>query len=98
MNTWATILLVLAGALGGLAQALLTEKGRLRIPTWDAATRQLDLGFVADLVIGMIGALAALVVGLAVLNQQFFATTVATPGSAGGALLRWPTPNPFIRR
>ena len=83
--------MVLAGALGGLAQALLTEKGRLRIPTWDAATRQLDLGFVADLVIGMIGALAALVVGLAVLNQQFFATTVATPGSAGGALLDIPS-------
>lgn len=91
MNTSATILLAVAGALGGLAQALLAEKGRVRIPTWDAATRELDFGFVADLVIGMIGALAALVVGVAVLNQQFFATTVATPGSPGGALLDIPS-------
>jgi hypothetical protein len=91
LNTSATILLALAGALGGLAQALLAEKGRVRIPTWDATARQLDLGFVADLVIGTIGALAALVVALAVLNQQFFATTVATPGSVGGAPLDIPS-------
>jgi hypothetical protein len=92
MDIRGTILLILAGGLGGLAQALLAEKGRVKVPTWDASAREVDFGFFADVLIGMIGALASLVVGLAVLNQQFFAEagSVAT-GSNGGSFFDVPT-------
>lgn len=91
MNIPATLLLAIAGALGGLAQALLAENGRVRVPAWDAAKHELDFGFLADMLIGLIGALAALVIGLAVLNQQFFASTEPPPGSVGGGLFYIPS-------
>lgn len=90
LNTSATLLLVSAGALGGLAQALLAANGQVRVPSYDRSTRELDFGFLSDLLIGMVGALASLVVGLAVLNQQFFAGT-GTPGTSAGVPLEIPS-------
>jgi len=76
--------LLMAGGLAGVVQALIMNQNVLTLPTRVDAGH-FDLGFVADLLIGMVGAFASLIVGLAVLNDRFFHDPMvpATTGSTG---------------
>jgi hypothetical protein len=58
---------------------LIENKNRLTLPG-PADTGQYNLGFIADILIGMVGAFASLIVGLAVLNERFF----RDPTTVGG--------------
>ena len=64
--------LLMAGGLGGLVQALIANKNKLQGPIFDPVSSTYDLGIAADILIGSASALASLVVGMAVLNRQFF--------------------------
>lgn len=66
--------LVVAGGCGGLVQALIVGGNKLRPPAWDPKDGQWDAGFLADVLIGMLGAVATLVFALALLNDKFFGT------------------------
>lgn len=69
------VLLMSAGALGGLAQALITGEGQVRYPGPSSDGKGYDFGIAADLLIGAISAAASLVIGLALLNDRFFVSS-----------------------
>jgi hypothetical protein len=88
--------LLMAGGLASVVQALIETKNVLVLPQV-VDKGHVDLGFVADLLIGMIGAFASLIVGVGTLNDRFFqdpvpvapratqattATSGTTPGKA----------------
>ncbi len=79
------------GALGGLGQALLAQKGVLSLPTRGADGGKLDLGFFADTIIGAMGALGGLLVGALVLrglNPQLLAGNAGV-GDILGEISAW---------
>ena len=79
--------LLIAGGLASVVQALIENKNTLALPK--PVDGGYDLGFVADLLIGMVGAFASLIIGLAVLNDRFFhdpiGPVVTTPSGGSGA-------------
>src|SRR4051794_10084291 len=70
--------LLTAGGIGGVVQSLIENRNILTLPN-QVDDRRFDLGFVSDLLIGMVGAFASLIIGLAVLSERFF----YDPGVAG---------------
>lgn len=81
--------LLAAGAAGGLGQALWANKGRLSLPRLDTleAGAQWDTGFLADVFLGMLGALVSLLFAMALLSDQFFGGTGGKP--AEGSDTSW---------
>jgi hypothetical protein len=81
--------LLLAGGLGGLVQVLIADKNKLKRPVFDPESSSYDLGVASDILIGSASALASLVVGMAILNKQFFVgpdeATAAAKTSASSA-------------
>jgi hypothetical protein len=63
--------LLVSGALAGFAQSLIENKNTIVLPG-PGAPGTYNLGFVADILIGMVGAFASLILGLTVLNDRFF--------------------------
>ncbi len=63
--------LLIAGGLASVVQSLVENKNTIVLPGPGAANTY-QLGFVGDILIGMVGAFASLIVGLAVLNANFF--------------------------
>jgi hypothetical protein len=63
--------LLIAGGVAGVAQSLIENKNKITLPG-PAEEGQYNLGFIADVIIGMVGAFASLVVGLSVLSERFF--------------------------
>ena len=75
--------LLTAGGIAGVVQSLIENRNVLMLPN-RVDDRRFDLGFVSDLLIGMVGAFASLIIGLAVLSERFFYDPgVAAPGGAG---------------
>jgi hypothetical protein len=67
-----------------VVQSLIENRNVLTLPN-RLDDRRFDLGFVSDLLIGMVGAFASLIIGLAVLSERFFYDpVVAAPGGASG--------------
>jgi len=77
--------LLIAGGLASVVQSLVENKNTIVLPgPGDAHTYQ--LGFVGDILIGMVGAFASLIVGLAVLNDNFFQDPPASAAGTSKAL------------
>jgi hypothetical protein len=77
--------LLIAGGLASVVQSLVENKNTIVLPgPGDAHTYQ--LGFVGDILIGMVGAFASLIVGLAVLNDNFFQDPPASDSGTSKAL------------
>jgi hypothetical protein len=76
--------LLTAGGLASVVQGLIEHKNVLVLPKRVDAGHY-DLGFVGDTLIGMVGAFASLIVGLAVLNDRYrtrWKSTAARPNSS----------------
>jgi hypothetical protein len=78
--------LVAAGGFGGVVQALIGHKDQLRWPGWallapdDPDPRpRWDAGFLSDLAIGILGAVAGLIFAMGLLGDQFFGAVHNTP-------------------
>ena len=78
--------LLVAGGLGSVVQSLIEKKDILTLPA-KVDDDHFNLGCVSDLIIGMVGAFASLIIGLTVLNERFFVyvPSSAPPGSAAAA-------------
>jgi hypothetical protein len=63
--------LLISGGVAGVAQSLIEDKNRIMLPG-PADAGQYNLEFIADILIGTVGAFASLIVGLAVLKERFF--------------------------
>jgi hypothetical protein len=71
--------LLISGGVAGVAQSLIENKNKITLPG-PADAGQYNLGFIADILIGMVGAFASLIVGLAVLNERFFRDPTTVDG------------------
>jgi hypothetical protein len=72
--------LLISGGVAGVAQSLIENKNRIALPG-PADAGQYNLGFIADILIGMVGAFASLIIGLAVLNERFFHDSTGDDGN-----------------
>jgi hypothetical protein len=86
--------LLIAGGLASVVQSLVENKNTIVLPGPGTANTY-QLGFVGDILIGMVGAFASLIVGLAVLNDNFFqdppASVSGTSKALSGLVLLIPT-------
>jgi hypothetical protein len=77
--------LLIAGGLASVVQSLVENKNTIVLPGPGAANTY-QLGFIGDILIGMVGAFASLIVGLAVLNDNFFQDPPAADSGTSKAL------------
>ena len=76
------------GAVGGFGLAMLQEKG-LEMPHWDKQTgvKFVDLGFIADILIGALAAFLTYTLGQPTGKLQLFSASI-TAGIGGSAILK----------
>jgi hypothetical protein len=81
--------LMVGGALGGLAQSLINTNGGFVIPRYDSAAKPpaLNFGTLSDAFIGVVAAIAALLLGATLLNPEMLSgkTTKPSPTTTAAA-------------
>lgn len=80
--------LLTAGGIAGVVQSLIENRNVLMLPN-RVDDRRFDLGFVSDLLIGMVGAFASLIIGLAS-SANASSTILGSPPQAARVAARLP--------
>ena len=90
--------LLTAGGIAGVVQSLIENRNVLMLPN-RVDDRRFDLGFVSDLLIGMVGAFASLIIGLAS-SANASSTILGSPPQAARVAARLPgrRRRPGVRR